>query len=41
MQTDEFLFIPKWLSQNLFIKLLTGERVSHNPASSAAPLNNH
>ena len=22
MQTDEFLFIPKWLSQDLFIKLL-------------------
>lgn len=28
MQTDEFLFIPKWLSADLFIKLLRrrGER---------------
>lgn len=46
MQTDEFLFIPKWLSQDLFIKLLRaggrgGEGDLQNPASSAAPLNNH
>lgn len=41
MQTDEFLFIPKWLSQDLFIKLLRGKGGSQKPASSAAPLNNH
>lgn len=45
MQTDEFLFIPKWLSQDLFIKLLRAG-VGYggdleNPASSAALLNNH
>lgn len=26
MQTDEFLFIPKWLSPDLFIKLLRRRR---------------
>lgn len=41
MQTDEFLFIPKWLSQDLFIKLLKGEGGLEEPASSATPLNNH